>query len=181
MPIHVPSGHLPQLWQYINYTIYFLLFVRPPAIFKDENFAAACAWHLQGPGVAALCQSRHHIDIPEDVQASNSISIAHIVLKILQLQVRSTCKLAWVHVGWPGAGAALQPAVASVVAGAWMAGAEEDCTVADVGARAPQLAVEAAVPSHQWRLQVLASLHPACMWQITAQLELQHVSNANRL
>jgi hypothetical protein len=23
-------------------------------------FAAACAWHLQGQGVAALCQNRHH-------------------------------------------------------------------------------------------------------------------------
>jgi hypothetical protein len=70
---------------------------------------------------------------------------------------------AWVHVGWPGAGAAAQPAVAAV------------------GARAPQLAVEAAVPSHQCRVRVLAPLHPACMWQIRAWLDLQHVSNVNPL
>jgi hypothetical protein len=62
---------------------------------------------------------------------------------------------------------------------AWMAGEEEDWAVADVGA--PQMAVEAVVPSHQWRLRVLAPLHPACMWQITAWLELQHVSNASPL
>jgi hypothetical protein len=81
-----------------------------------------------------------------------------------------------VHVGWPGAGAASQPAVAAAAAGA-----EGDRAMADVGARAPQLAVEAAVPSHQWRLRVLAPLHPACMWQITAWLELPRVSNTNRL
>jgi hypothetical protein len=60
-----------------------------------------------------------------------------------------------VHVRWPGAGAATQSAA--------VAGAEGDWAVADVGARAPQLAVEAAVPSHQWRLWVLAPLHPACI------------------
>jgi hypothetical protein len=48
-----------------------------------------------------------------------------------------------VLVGWPGAGAAAQPAVAAAVAGA-----EGDWAVADVGARAPQLAVEAAVPEY---------------------------------
>jgi exonuclease VII large subunit len=71
-----------------------------------------------------------------------------------------------VHVGWPGAGAASQPAVAAAVAGA-----EGDWAVADVGARAPQLAVEAAVPSHQWRLRVMAPLDKKCMRQITEWLE----------
>jgi hypothetical protein len=55
-----------------------------------------------------------------------------------------------------------------------MAGAEGDWAVADVGAQPPQLAVKAAVPSHQWRLRVLAPLPPACMWQITAWLELHY-------
>jgi hypothetical protein len=50
-------------------------------------FAAACAWHLQGPGVQL-----HYVEvviiITEEVHASNSIPLAHIVLKIMQLQVR---------------------------------------------------------------------------------------------
>jgi hypothetical protein len=77
---------------------------------------------------------------------------------------------------WPGAGAASQPAVAAAVAAA-----EGDWAVSDVGALAPQLAGKAAVPYHQWRLRVLAPLHPACMWQITTWLEPWHASNVNRL
>jgi hypothetical protein len=103
------------------------------------------------------------IIITEDVHASN-IFLAHIVLKIMQLR-KPGCM-------WGGQG----PAVAAA-----LAGAEGDWAVADVGARAPQLAVEAAVPSHHWRLRVMAPLHPACMWQIRAWLDLQHVSNVNPL
>jgi hypothetical protein len=82
MPIHVPSG--------------------PPttavAIHQLENLfstflAASC--QLLRPLALGICRGRellHYVKvviiITEDVQASNSISIVHIVLKILQLQVR---------------------------------------------------------------------------------------------
>jgi hypothetical protein len=101
-------------------------------------FAAACAWHLQGPGVAALGRSRHHHQY-----RGRSCKQLHSP-RSRRPQDHAAAE-AWVHVGWPGAGAAAQPAVAAV------------------GARAPQLAVQAAVPSHQCRLRVLVPLHPACM------------------
>jgi hypothetical protein len=133
--------------------------------------AAACARHLQGPGVAALGRSRHHHH--HHHHRGRSCKQLHSP-RSHRPQDHAAAE-AWVHVGWPGAGAAAQPAMAAAVAGA-----EGDWAVADVGARAPQLAVEAAVPSHQCRLRVLAPLHPACMWQIRAWLDLQHVSNVNQ-
>jgi hypothetical protein len=62
-------------WQYINYTIYFLNFLRPPASFCGRlRLASALSLHYVKVVI-----------ITEDVHASNSISLTDIVLKIMQL------------------------------------------------------------------------------------------------
>jgi hypothetical protein len=118
-----------------------------------STFLAASCQLLRPPalGICRGHESLHYVKvviiITEDVHASNSISLADIVPKIMQLQVQKPGCM------WGGQG------LTRLRSRLWLL---RLLGIGWLGQRETGL----------WLMWVLAPLHPACMWQITAGLEL---------